>query len=441
MTARESLVSAHHSFLLDGGPARHAWLDKLRSRSINEFGALGIPSTKLEDWRFTNLAPLAELELSAAVGRPPVASIDDFNAGIPGLDAYKVVMVNGIYCPELSSLGGFPSGVTVTNLAYAIDTDMPGIAPLVMRNRPFDTHHFRSLNSAFVRDGAFIRIGRGVDVDKPILLVFVAHAPSSLHPAIHPRNIVVAEESSRATIIESYAGLDGEVYLTNALTQIHAMNNAHVDHYRVQRESRDAFHVSALEIVQQRDSSVSSQSLLFGARICRADVDALLDGPGAQTNLNGLYATTGSQLCDAHMLVDHAKPHCESHELYKGVLRDDSRGVFSGRIVVRPDAQKTNARQTNNNLLFDRALANSNPQLEIFADDVKCTHGSTTGRLDDTALFYLRSRGIAQQEALDMLTYAFACDVIGRIRVEPLRAAMERELLAAHGTPALVEVG
>lgn len=438
MSSKEYIFQQHAAFLADGaagGPEIRA----LRDDALTAFQALGFPTTRDEEWRFTNMAPAITQEFTLA--QPGAVHVTDEQIReccLPSLQGTRLVFINGHYAPKLSD-HKLPEGLRFLPLAQAIAQADPLMHQHLGKYAPHARQTFTAINTAFVHDGALLQIERGVVLSEPIHIVFYSQ-PAAQQTVSYPRLLIVAEPNSQSTIIEDYAGPEGSVYFTNAVTEVVAGEYSVTDHYRVQRESQSAFHVGALQVYQERSSSFSSHSLSFGAAICRNNTGTVLDGVGAEGILNGLYITTGEQLVDNHMYVDHAKPHCESHELYKGVLKGRSRGVFNGRIMVRADAQKTNAKQTNKNLLFDQALANSNPQLEIFADDVKCTHGSTTGRLDDDSMFYLRSRGISEKDARDLLTYAFAYDVVSRIKVEPLRLELERHLLATHNVPAHLEV-
>jgi len=276
------------------------------------------------------------------------------------------------------------------------------------------------LNEAFLIDGAFIHVPRGIVLERPVHLVFLT---SSGEPVVtHPRTVIVGEAKSQLSVIESYGGSDSAVYWTNAVTQVAAHDGAVIDHYKLQRESASAFHMASLGYVQERSSTVSNHSLSLGARLARHDIRAELEGEGADVTLNGLYVVKDSQHVDHHTVIDHRVPHCTSRELYKGVLDDTSSGVFNGRVIVRADAQKTDSMQSNKNLLLsDDALVNTNPQLEINADDVKCAHGATIGQLDPEAMFYLRTRGIAQDDARRILTEGFMADVSDRIRLAAVR--------------------
>jgi Fe-S cluster assembly protein SufD len=319
------------------------------------------------------------------------------------------------------------------------------------RHTPPSEQPFVALNTAFLRDGACVLIPRHVALDRPIHLLYLSttspsplgsaspSSPPSPHGTLpdgaplpivsYPRNLIVAGEGSTVTVVETYAG-EG-VYFSCGVTELSAEPGATIDHYKVQRESRDAFHLATLQVYGERASVISSHSISIGGGLVRNDVNALLDGEGIDCILNGLYLADGRQLVDNHMRVEHAKPHCASHELYKGILDGRARSVFNGLIHVHPGAQKTDAKQSNRNLLLSPdAIANSNPRLEIFADDVRCTHGSTVGQLDDDAVFYLRSRGIGEAAARSLLTYAFASDILARIKVDAVRHDLEEYLFA-----------
>ena len=291
-----------------------------------------------------------------------------------------------------------------------------------------DTRPFGALATALFEELAFVEVASGAVVEEPLHLLFYSTAQET-PGASFPRTLIRAGEHSQATVVESFAGDAGAVYLTCPVTEIVAEPSAVVDHYKFQRDSREAFHLSGLALATSRGASVSTHSFSLGGAIVRHDIQARLAGEGSEATLNGLYLVDGRQVCDTHMRVDHVAPHCDSHELYKGILDGRSRAVFNGRIFVHKGAQKTDAKQTNRNLLLsDDALVNTNPQLEIFADDVKCTHGSTVGQLDDDAIFYLRSRGIGAEAAKSLLTYAFASDLVERAKV-PALARELREFL------------
>jgi Fe-S cluster assembly protein SufD len=401
-------------------------VSELRRGAMQRFGEIGFPDVRQEEWRFTDVSPIAatEFDLSAAAGSLAVADLEPFSYR----DCYRLVLVNGRLAPELSDLTGLPEGVVVSGLAEALSSGSQAAESDLGRHAAYAEHPFVALNTAFWSDGALVHVPRGVVLDKPVNLV-VLGTPGDRPIAFFPRILVVAEESSQLTLVEQYATLGEGRYLSCPVTEIVAHPNAVVDHYKLQRESDAAFHMATFQIHQERDSNVSSHSISWGGDLVRNDVNAILAGEGCDANLNGLYLVEGSQLVDYHMRVEHVAPHCDSHELFKGILEGGARSVFNGRIYVHPGAQKTDAKQTSRNLLLSPdALCNANPQLEIFADDVKCTHGSTVGQLDDTAIFYLRSRGIGEEAARSLLTYAFAADIVERIRVPQVRQELEEFL-------------
>ncbi|MEK7341221.1 MAG: Fe-S cluster assembly protein SufD, partial [Candidatus Binatota bacterium] len=291
-------------------------------------------------------------------------------------------------------------------------------------------HAFVALNTALMRDGAFVYVPAGEMVKEPIQLLFISVAGKEATVS-HPRNLIVIGRGGQATVVESYCGVEEEIYFTNAVTEIVVGENGVGEHYKVQREGGKAFHIATLQARLERNSNFSSHSISLGGALVRNEVNAVLDGEGGECTLNGLYMVSGGQHVDNHTRIDHVKAHCNSRELYKGVLDGKSRGVFSGKIYVHEGAEKTDAKQTNNNLLLSQeALIDTKPQLEIYNNDVKCAHGSTIGQLDQDAIFYLRSRGISREDARNLLTYAFASDVISRIRIDPMRAQMDELLLA-----------
>jgi len=342
----------------------------------------------------------------------------------------QLVFVNGRYSPALSSLRSLPEGVKAGSLAMALSGDPAAVEPHLARHASYQGHPFVALNTAFLQDGAFVSIPKGKVVETPIYMLFVS-TPRGKAIVSHPRNLILAGDDSQTMIVESYIGLNNALYFTNVVTEIVAGENAVVAHYKLQRESEEAFHISTVQASLNHSSNFSSHSIDLGGALVRNDVNAVLDGQGIECVLDGLYMVAGRQHVDNHTRIDHVKPHCSSRELYKGVLGGRSKGVFNGKIYVHKDAQKTDAKQTNKNLLLSEdAVINTKPQLEIYADDVKCTHGTTIGQLDQEAIFYLRSRGIDLEAARGLLTYAFASEMIGRIKVEPVRAQLEHLLLA-----------
>jgi Fe-S cluster assembly protein SufD len=404
-----------------------ALLQTLRKQGMARFQALGFPTTKNEDWHFTSVAPIAERTF-----RPPAtggviekADIDRFNFGESGW--HTLVFVNGAFSKELSSNAPLGNKVRVTSLASAIKAGTDGIDGYMGKIATFEQHAFTALNTAFMNDGAFIEIGVDAVVEQPIHLLFFSDGEG----VSHPRNLIVTARHSRATVIESYVSLGNSAYFTNSVTEISLGEGSHLDHYKLQRESESAFHVGTVQVRQARDSQLHSFSLAVGGLLARTNIYTSLDGDAATCTLNGLYLTDGAQHVDNQTSIEHIAPNCPSHELYKGVLDGRSHGVFNGKVYVHPEAQKTDGKQSNNNLLLSpTARVDTKPQLEIFADDVKCTHGATVGRLDELAMFYLNSRGIGPETARILLTYAFAADVLETIELEPLRVELEKMVLA-----------
>lgn len=405
-----------------------AFVTALRAAGISRFAEVGFPSTTNEEWRFTNLAAIAREPFDS----PRTGPVDRDAVLAHAFDAgHRIVFVDGRFAPELSQLTELPAGVVVDSLAAVLAREPGRLEPFLGRHAAIGDHPFVALNSAFFTDGVFVEIPRGTVVETPIQLLYVTTRAAGARALLALRNVIVARENSQSIIVETYAGAGGAGYLNCLVTEVALEANAHVDHSKIQKDAVDAFHLATSQFYQARSSNLFSHSISTGGAFVRNDVNAVLDGEGADCTLNGLYVLRGSQFLDNHMRVDHAKAHCSSFELFKGVLDERSRAVFNGRIFVAKGAQKTDAKQSSRNLLLSReALVNANPQLEIFADDVKCTHGSTVGQLDEDAIFYLRSRGIGEEAARSLLTYAFASDIVERIRVEPVRRELTEFLFS-----------
>lgn len=401
------------------------WLHEIRTEALESFEQRGFPTLRQEEWRFTNVAPIARTPfILADHGQQAGASLPHAAA----FDAHRLVFVNGQLVPELGDVKSLPGGVKLAGLAEVLAESPQSIEPYLTRHADWRSHSFTALNTAFLRDGAVLVIPRGLVIERPIHLVFLSTAQADPRMS-HPRTLIVAGDNSQSTIVESYVGMNEGLYFTNALTEVVAGENAVLDHYKVQQEGTEAFHVATLQVFQKRSSNCSFLSAALGGALVRNEVNVVHGGEGCETTLNGLSLATGTQLIDNHTVIEHAKPHCASHELYKAILDDGAHGVFSGKIHVHPDAQKTDAKQTNQTLLLsDGAVINTKPQLEIYADDVKCTHGATVGQLDPEAIYYLQTRGIGRADAVGLLTYAFANEIVSRIRLEPLRARVEKEL-------------
>jgi Fe-S cluster assembly protein SufD len=410
-----------------------AWLRELRSGALTRFKTQRFPTTRDEEFKFTPVGAIAQgafepaADAAVTADASTVATLRE-SFEIPGLIASELVFVNGVFSEALSHLHALPKGVRVTSLAALLAVEPDLLASSITRAVKFEMQAFTALNTAFLADGAVIILPDNVRVEQPIHLVF-ATRPGAKPTVAHPRTLVIAGRHSHARIIETFVG-DG-AYFTNAVTEFLGADGSQIEHFRVGRESLEASHVSSTHIHLGRSATFASHSITLGGGLVRNDVNAVLDGEGISCTVNGLYLVDGQRLVDNHTTIDHAKAHCESHELYKGILDDSGRGVFNGKIFVREDAQKTDAKQTNQVLLLsDNATINTKPQLEIFADDVKCTHGATIGQLAKEQLFYLRARGIGENEARAMLVHAFASDMVQRIPLEPLRDQLELFLLS-----------
>jgi len=405
-----------------------AWVGALRQRAADRVATLGFPTPKLEDWHFTSVAPIAESgfrTLLSPAGDVRIEDLDPFLFGKP--EWPRFVFMNGRFAPELSSTTAPPRGIEVTPLAAALRTDaaLGGVLGSITSD---EERFFTALNTSLMSDGAVIRIAPETVAAEPIHLVFVTDG-NAQKTVLHPRNLIIAGRHSEARVIESYVGTGYTGYFTNAVTECVLEAGARLEHYKVQRESTRAFHIGTMEARQARDSRLFSFSYATGAALSRTNIYTALAGENAEAVLNGLYVLDGEQHCDHQTRIEHIAPNCPSHEIYKGILDGSSHGVFNGKVYVHPEAQKTDGKQTNNNLLLsDKARIDTKPQLEIFADDVKCTHGATIGRLDELALFYMRSRGVPEVSAKRLLTYAFAAGVLETIALEPVRDVLE-ELL------------
>ncbi len=400
-------------------------LDALRRDALERFARAGIPTRRDEEWKYTSLTALENASLTPARADDAraftAATVDGL--AFDGLDAHRLVFVNGRYVPSLSCLGELPAGATLATLGEAL-ADAPAVLEPFLAPAPNATV-FADLNTAFMTDGLCLQLARGTVVERPIHLVFIATGAGL---AIHPRNLIVAAAGARATIIEHYAGGDAG-YFTNALTQIAAADEASIEHYKLQEEGAHGLHIGGIHAAQARASRFTSHSIALGGALARTDITTSFDAEGCEATLDGLYVVAGRQHVDHHTRIDHAKPHGTSREHYRGVLDGNARGVFNGKVIVHPGAQKTDARQTNHNLLLSKAAeVDTKPQLEIYADDVKCSHGATVGQLDAAQLFYLRSRGIDAAVARSLLTHAFAREVIERIRLAPVRERLARLL-------------
>jgi Fe-S cluster assembly protein SufD len=401
------------------------WLRELREKAFARFCETGFPTTHDEDWRFTNVSPIAKTSFRLAVGEtlPSIEQVEPFF--VHGA-ACQLVFVNGKFAEALSSIGNLPSGVRVSSLAAQISRDPAALQPHLGRYLNIDRDAFSALNTAFLEDGACVHIRRGTVIHDPICFLYIS--TSSETPFMsYPRNLIVAENETQATIVEDYVSFGESPAFCNTATELFAGDNAAISHYMIEREHKQAFNISTLRIEQGRSANVSSHSVLLGGGLVRNNVHPVLAGEGSECLINGLFIGNGQQHLDNYMLVEHASPHCASRQFYNGILDDQAHGVFHGRIIVHKDAQKTDAKQTNRNLLLsDDARIDTKPQLEIYADDVKCTHGATIGQIEENALFYLRSRGIDEISARKLLLLAFANECLDRMAANPAREHVER---------------
>ena len=408
--------------------AQPAWLSPLRNAAIATFSKLGFPTLHDEDWRFTNVAPIAGLPFQparaiAANGAESKMLNEAAFATLPGC---RLVFVNGFFSQKLSRMEKIPNGARVENLSAALAKDSALIEKHLGKYAVTKDNAFAALNQAFFADGAFISIPSGIEIADPIQLFYISSAKQN-GETIQPRNLIIAGANSKATIIESYLSTGDAASFTNAVTEMVAGDNAAIEHIKLQDETGNAFHMATIAGEFGRASNVNVHSFALGAKLSRNNIRTKLAGEGLECILNGLYLTRDEQLADHHMIVEHAQPHCASHEYFNGILDGKSRGVFHGRIYVHPIAQKTDAKQTNKNLLLsDDATADTKPQLEIYADDVKCTHGATIGQLNAESIFYLRARGIPENVARRMLIHAFAGEIVERVKCAPAREELDK---------------
>ena len=395
----------------------------LQKKGWERFLDLGFPTTKLEDWKYTSVKRI--LDCPNESPQRAKVNLEEIKPFLPfDLDHPRIVFVNGFFDETLSNKEGLPQGVDMRSLAQSYD-----YAPVKKHLGEYAriaTEQFVALNTAFLNDGLFLHIPKGIVCEKPIQCI---HFTTQGGIAIHPRLLVVAEENSEASLVDIYAGHRCQETFTNPVHEVVILPHAHFRHVRLNMTGPQCHQVFSMETHLSKNSVFTSHSFIFGGGLVRNNLNATLDGEGITCTVNGIFVAKGKQHIDIHSLMDHAKPHCDSREFFKGMLSGDSRGVFNGKIIVRPDAQKTNAFQSNRNIILSKnAHIDTKPQLEIYADDVKCSHGATIGQLDDDAKFYLRSRGISEEQSNHILIHAFASEIVNELPYEPLRWFMEREL-------------
>jgi Fe-S cluster assembly protein SufD len=420
---------------LDPGADEPSWLQNLRENSFDQFERAGFPNIKQEEWKYTNVSPIAKTNFA-----PVVTSNGTALAKAGGLNAFiyeearesRLVFVNGMLRRDLSSLAALPDGVLAIDLREALRGNEYEATLREYLEHPALANGFAALNTALFTSGLFLKVPRGTRVDAPIHLLFIGDtAAEDPPPAAFPRVLIVAEENSSATIVESYASQkEDSVYLTNAIVDLSLADGSRLEHYKIQRESTGAFHIATTRAELGPNSTYNTTTINFGAALSRHDIRVQMDHEGAECSVDGLYMVDGSQHTDTHSVIDHRQPHCTSHQLYKGILDGKSRAVFNGKVFVRHGAQQTDARQTNKNLLLSTdARVDTKPQLEIFADDVKCTHGAAVGQIDEEEKFYLESRGINPALARNLLTYGFAEEVIEKIAIESIKRELDAAVL------------
>lgn len=419
------------------GMGAPAWLKDMREQSAEAFRDLGFPTPKIEDWKYTNLASLVKKGFAPYTSGDTSISPEYLETCILDRNWVRLVIVNGYYRPDLSTPVE-DCGITVKSLAEAVAVGSEVAENHLGRIARADFNGVVALNGSLAEDGSLIHIQQDAEFETPIFLLHLVSGPEE--GAAFPRHLLVAGPNSRATVIEAFASPYSGGYWTNCVTEVLVGEGANVDYYRLQQEGPGGFHTSLVEARQERDSVFSITTVNLGGELVRNDVNVYLNGEGCLANLYGLSLVDGTRHVDNHTALDHAKPHCESHELYKAILDGKSRSVFNGKIYVHKDAQKTDAKQTNRNLLISpKAKVDTKPQLEIFADDVKCTHGATVGQLADQELFYLQSRGLTQDAAKRLLMYGFANDIVERIRPDALRHYLEHLLTETFHAPIEVE--
>jgi len=415
---KEKFIQEYEASLNIDAPG---FLKTIREEAINCFARMGFPTTKLEYWKYTNIKPILE-HLYKSANRNQTINLTKEGLNkylIAGYDSTLLVFYNGCFIKENSQTNNLPNGVIIDSLIN--QQNNPLFQKHYAQIADYTKEAFTALNTAMANDGAFIFIPEKTVIPQAIHILYLTDSIDG-NVITFPRNLIIASKSSQVQIVESYHSINNQISFTNAVTEIVADENSKVDYYKIQDENNASFQINNSQIKQERNSNVSSNTITLDGALVRNNLNYLINGEGCETHLFGLYLLNGKQHVDNHTLVDHAVPHCLSNELYKGIMKDQSSGVFNGRIMVRKDAQKTNAFQSNKNILLsDNAHVTTKPQLEIFADDVKCSHGATTGQLDQEALFYLRSRGIAKDKAMALLVHAFASDVIDKVKIDKLK--------------------
>lgn len=423
---RESYVEGLSEFLNSGQKDAPEWITTLRREAISGFAKLGFPTLSDEEWRFTNLEALRRGSFSITengISGVSKKSVDSY--GFSGLDCLRLVFVNGRFASSLSDTKDAGEGILVKSLSEAISEQSDLVKGHLARYADYEKDAFISLNTSYFEDGVFVYVPDGTVLEKPVHVLHVS-TDEDRPLFINPRNLIVIGQSSVAKVIEHYVSASQSVYFSNVVTEVVCGENANLEHYRLEFESQKAFNFSTLRVNQQKNSNIASHSILCGGAIVRNNVHPVLAGEGCNSDIYGLFISEGRQHMDNFMRVEHASPHCDSRQFYNGVLDGRSKGVFHGRILVHEGAEKTDAKQTNRNLLLsDTAQIDTKPQLEIYNDDVKCTHGATIGQMDEEALFYLRSRGISMRQAKIIMLRAFTGETLEHMSIDPVREVLE----------------
>ena len=415
-------IEQFKTFEQNGASKSPSWVHDVRKNALVEFTNRGFPTTKQEDWKYTNVGAIAKVSFQYDSHPVQISSGTVKNFLVDGADQYVIAFVNGHFSKEHSRLNDLPENIVVKNVVEAYAAHGEIMRKHLFNYVKYQKNTFAALNAAFVNDGAFIHVPAKTEIGKPIHLLFISTASGGEQCVSHIRNLIIVEEEAKADFVHSFYSVGDHRNLTNVVTEIVAKKKSAVELVKVQKESETAYHVENLLAHQEEASNVRIFSLALGGAIARNDLSVIIDGEGAECNLNGLYIVSGQQLIDHHTFMHHTSPDCPSHELFKGILNGNGRAVFNGKVFVNPEAQKTDSKQTNRNLLLSStAVVDTKPELEIFADDVKCTHGAAVGGLNPAHTFYLKSRGIGEEVSRTILTVGFAAEVTEKIKHQELR--------------------
>jgi Fe-S cluster assembly protein SufD len=422
MNSKEFYIDNFHKFEKKLNGHSGSFLHDIRKQAVQQLEELAFPTNKNEEWKYTDVAPILKQDFIPAVNSelPNISKKEIQKYLFKDFDFHLLVFVNGIFQKELSEISELPRDVIVSNLSSVVKENPELLKQYFAKHNKYE-NTFTALNTAFSSDGLVVIVPNGSIVEKPVQALFINSSSVELVLS-QPRNMIVAGKNSQVSIITNYVGFEEKSYFSNVVTEISIDENGIVDLYKVQSESDKSFHIEKVQTHQKKNSIFNHYNIAFGGSIVRNDINSVLDDENIETHYYGLYLGNKNQHIDNHTFVDHAKPNCMSNELYKGILDDNSHGVFNGKIIVRKDAQKTNAYQQNKTILLSNtANIDTKPQLEIFADDVKCSHGATVGHLDEVSEFYIRSRGVPRELAKSMLIRAFANDVIEKVKIDPLK--------------------